>query len=292
MIEVDRMRQSIVEADRVLLRMELRATVITDSEMIEDLAESIRPHKTWSSGVQAAWTHGLDVMCVSGAESFDVVSTGFLELAFAPGGRSRAAESTFDKARELLGLRSVRLPVPYTDLEELDRLIRSSRNAERRKGLEGAALWMPTLAEEANPPDVAVYWTNIEGNPESPLFKQPLVVIAIWESGKVIWSQEESTGGPPYLEASIDKGDVVNVLRELQRMSDEGLVPNPEPLKEGYPPYLKMVTSEKGGGIHLMSYREPFERQWAEIRRLLRSLIPREGTQKPEISFDWPPVFF
>jgi hypothetical protein len=299
------MRQSMVDADRVLLRMGLRATVITNPELIEDLAASIRPHRTWWSPIQEGWTIDLSIRCISESGSFDVVGGGGLELASAPGG-SRVAMSTFDKAEELLDQQSVRLPVRYTDLEELDRLIRSSNNAEGRNGLDGAELWMPTLAEETDPPDAAVYWTNVKGSLKSPLFKEPLIVVAVWERGKVIWSQQESTGGPPYIEAPVDSDVLLEVLSELQRTSDDGLVPNPDQVKQGWYPCSIMVSSSESGGIHLMSHhelewwsdsaqpeeQESFESQWAEIRRLMKSLIPQEGTPKPGISFDWPAVFF
>jgi hypothetical protein len=85
-------------------------------------------------------------------------------------------------------------------------------------------LSIPAATSQPNVPLAAIYV-------ESPLpINGTQVVLAIYEDGRIVWSQDQSGGGPPYLVRAIDEKDIKVTIESLESMgvsSDRSLnVPN------------------------------------------------------------------
>jgi hypothetical protein len=45
----------------------------------------------------------------------------------------------------------------------------------------------------------------------------PVIILAIWSDGKIVWSSDRLNGGPPYLSGQIDPEKVASLLSDLER---------------------------------------------------------------------------
>jgi hypothetical protein len=76
-------------------------------------------------------------------------------------------------------------------------------------------IWMPIDPESNLPANVAVYTV---GSPRLGKAVCRQTVVAFWASGRVIWSQDPITGGPPYRIGSIEPDKLAELQNRLRAL--------------------------------------------------------------------------
>lgn len=170
---------------------------------------------------------------------------------------------------------------------------------------------VPTL-EGRGMPQIACYLTNGMPRPESKAPTGPQIMILVWPDGRLLYSQNQQQGGPPYFEATIDQARVNAFFSSLQA---KGLWTDSR-FCNNYPPdsgYVTLFLNRNGRVIKLSSSHDLFEANdkliqtsrgvqalngkplaevladqpagyrhfrkiWDAIRTQSRALVPTEGT--------------
>ncbi len=150
----------------------------------------------------------------------------------------------------------------------------------------------------------------------------PTVLVAVWSSGRVVWSSDDVLGGPPYYECLVDPDAIQTVLSVIDA---DGVLENPvahdtycgldidyttidivhgsRSLHMSSPHeiyerrgnaiatsygvvYWSPLTTEEIRESEPPEYRE-FREVWDRIREDLRGLVPAEGAPLRGFTADW-----
>lgn len=88
-----------------------------------------------------------------------------------------------------------------------------------------------------------------------------MVVLALWEDGSVVWSSNGTTGGPPYMEATVDRDKIVAILKKINQRAVKTFG-NKEVNLSNYGPdssYTVMLILDQQKIMSLSSWHELYE---------------------------------
>jgi hypothetical protein len=300
-LDMSILRRKVAASDRVLVHYGLRVAVTSEREEIERFASSIQRKPDWRSPVQKRYVFAVNVRCFSNGEAWYVIGGGDLESRSLSGDR-RIAESTFAECERIVSSRRANLLTRYPDTKMLDRLLREFDHSRPKTELNGAALWFPRLNGRQELPVAAIYVRDPRG------WNRPgfAVLLAVWANGDIIWSEDTIGGGPPFREAQINGENVSSILERILASKETDDFADLELREEFNPHTILAITGDDVDGLLRWRPYDEFEesnhtdsesvdpsvREWMEILKELTSLIPAEGTPRPNLKFDWPGVFF
>jgi hypothetical protein len=180
---------------------------------------------------------------------------------------------------------------------------------------------MSVLVGKAQAPTVAIY-SNPFAHTVSEREWEPQVILAVWQDGYVVWSDDMLYGGRPYFMGRIAPAQLREFIRDL---ADQGVFKN-STRNDGYIPcdsdHLVIAICDGSNrvsissahelyethpdvigtaeGIMILEGRSPervwdeqpryykrFRKLWADIRESSTQLIPIEGQPAGDIHFKW-----
>ncbi len=183
---------------------------------------------------------------------------------------------------------------------------------------------MPVIDGEPNIPVVAVYVRHmgtLVGPDSRPVPRDALNIIMVaWRSGRIIWSEDDLRGGPPYFNGDLDPYRLENILKELR---NKGVFDRPELNHPNFGPdsdFTVLAIADRGRRLEMGSWHELVEgssnhvatsygleslrgrdraevlksqpakyrryRQvWQDVRAALTGLVPDEGEPISDLQF-------
>ena len=182
---------------------------------------------------------------------------------------------------------------------------------------------MPVVVGE---PPVATIHVALYGR-SATKFRPPgqiVIVVAVWEDGSIIWSEDLTEGGPPYRQSRIDPAQVKETLSALsqRRALGDSSATTPYLAYIGFgADWIEIRVAYRACRLRMASWHELFEqnpglvgthdgiealdgrdrravlaaqpesyrrfrRAWTDIRASLLSLIPDESTLAGNLTFE------
>lgn len=142
-------------------------------------------------------------------------------------------------------------------------------------------VYMPRSVGTKSLPVVAVYSQNFGlGTPRG-----PQVIVAFWQNGHVVWSEDTVNGGPPYRSSTIAWESVRNVIDAQARrgvfngaMYGDGTVPI-------HGIVFVIAIADGARRLNTSSGKMKFTGLATELRHSLVALIPENGDQDDALNF-------
>ena len=162
---------------------------------------------------------------------------------------------------------------------------------DTRSQSESFVVLMPALKGESKAPVAAVYADDWSCFPTHGYFGAQ-VIVAIWESGRIVWSEDRLKGGPSYRQSSISKRKLRSLLSDLERKGrfDDG------DLKDSLFPMSMFSAIAIADGdrklyticpnwLPLSPTAERCGHKWNLLWRALTDLIPQDGGSVGKLEF-------
>ena len=129
-------------------------------------------------------------------------------------------------------------------------------------------------------------------------------MMAVWQSGRAVWSVDLSLGGEPYFEGWVDVSSIDRAISELR---ESGVFDDFDFMFGAYNIMCSLsnmrgpefITIASGSDVlftfseHRLpcTFDEDFCSTWTLVRETLVGLLPRESSQVGRIPFTLPPLW-
>lgn len=159
-------------------------------------------------------------------------------------------------------------------------LIISISSCSSRKDATQGGLNMPVVVGETAQPKAAIYVDNLLS--WSPAEPEIMVVIAVWEDGRVVWSKDTIEGGPPYWVGKIEPSKLDSFFDKLEQRE---LYKNPTPKELHYGPdssFTVIAITDGPRQIRMESWHELFEASSKDLVGTAHGILAIEDSRSRE----------
>jgi hypothetical protein len=155
--------------------------------------------------------------------------------------------------------------------------------------LLGALAPATRAADPSAPPAILIY-TTVGYPPPGVTNLGPRLVVALWDDGKIIWSDARVAGGPPYFQGQCDRKKLDALLGALE---SRGALTNTALERAWFGPdssTTRMIINHGPHRLALESWHELFE-QHSNLVATAQAVTPLNGRNRDEVLREQPPNY-